>query len=237
MRRACSRWIAAGAGYPILEAIAAAGFRHQYSYGRNYKSDLGVTYSGMFQGRHDRLSAGPPDEHAFYLQGTHFLVGAVLVARAVESQNPGFFRTLAATNAAENILVSTVHGGPIAKIDGTAWLHGAGAVLAIVGGNMAILDGGTAIARAASLGLAVLGLLSFMTLVIDSKSAGIRVLPDGAWERGSVCSIIVVADVHSRLPTPPHTSTIFGARHEVRAARPAPGRRSARHGRACAAAR
>ena len=42
--------IAAGAGYPILEAIAAAGFRHQYSYGRNYKSDLGVTYSGMFQG-------------------------------------------------------------------------------------------------------------------------------------------------------------------------------------------
>ena len=112
------------------------------------------------------------------------------MARAVESQNPGFFRTLAATNAAENILVSTVHGGPIAKIDGTAWLHGAGAVLAIVGGNMAILVG-TAIARAASLGLAVLGLLSFMTLVIDSKSAGIRVLPDGAWERGSVYSIIV----------------------------------------------
>ena len=188
--RAAALWIAAGAGYLILEAIAAAGFRHQYSYARNYINDLGVTYSGMFQGRMIDSPLAYLMNTAFYLQGTFFLVGAVLVARAVESQKAGLFLTLAATNAAGNILVGTVHGGPIAKIDGTAWLHGAGAVLAIVGGNMAILAG-TAIARAASLGLAVLGLLSFMMLAIDSKSAAISVLPDGAWERGSVDSIIV----------------------------------------------
>ena len=36
---------------------------------------------------------------AFYLQGTFFLVGAVLVARAVESQKAGLVLSLAATNA------------------------------------------------------------------------------------------------------------------------------------------
>ena len=57
---------------------------------------------------------------AFYLQGTFFLVGAVLVARAVESQ-ARLVLSLAATNATGNIVVGTVHGGPIAKVDGTAW--------------------------------------------------------------------------------------------------------------------
>ena len=36
---------------------------------------------------------------AFYLQGPFFLVGAVLVARAVESQKAGLVLSLAATNA------------------------------------------------------------------------------------------------------------------------------------------
>ena len=57
---------------------------------------------------------------AFYLQGTFFLAGAVLVARAVESQKAGLVLSLAATNATGNIVVGTVHDGPIAKVDGTA---------------------------------------------------------------------------------------------------------------------
>ena len=63
---------------------------------------------------------------AFYLQGTFFLVGALLVARAVESQKAGLVLSLAATNATGHIVVGTVHGGPNAKVDGTAWVHSAG---------------------------------------------------------------------------------------------------------------
>lgn len=136
---------------------------------------------------------------AFYLQGAFFLIGAILVVRAVESHRAAMFLTFAATNAVGNVLVGTVHGGPTATVDGTAWLHAMGAMLAIVGGNMAILAGSAVLGnfgaprwyRAASLGLAVLGLLSFVMLLIDSKTVAISVLPDGAWERGSVYSILV----------------------------------------------
>ena len=76
-----------------------------------------------------------------------------------------------------------VHGGSIAKVDGTAWVHS-------TGGNMAILAGSTIVRtagapqwyRGASLGIVVLGLLSSAMLVIDSRTAATNVMPDGAWE-------------------------------------------------------
>jgi hypothetical membrane protein len=186
---AAALWIAAGAGYLILEAIAAAHFRQPYNYAHDYISDLGTIDSPLAQLMNT----------AFYLQGTLFFVGAVLVAQAVQSPKTGLFLVFAATNAIGNIVVGTVHGGPVAKVDGTAWVHSAGAVLAIVGGNMAILAGSAIIRsagasawyRTVSIALAVLGLLSLVMLVVDSRSAAISVLPDGAWERGSVYSIIV----------------------------------------------
>jgi hypothetical protein len=55
-------WIAAGLGYLILEATAAAGFRHHYSYAHNFISDLGVTSGGMSPLAY-LMNA------AFYLQG------------------------------------------------------------------------------------------------------------------------------------------------------------------------
>lgn len=121
------------------------------------------------------------------------------MARAFQSEKAGLFLALAATNAVGNDLVGTVHGGPIAAADGTTCVHGTGAVLAIAGGNAAILAGSSIIRnaggprwyRAASLGLAVLGLLSFMMLVIDSQTAALNILPEAVWERGSVYSIIV----------------------------------------------
>ena len=183
-------WIAAGGAYLILEAIAAKGFRQPYSYAQNYISDLGVVA---------RSPLAYLMNTAFYLQGTLFFVGAVLVARAVQSRKAGLFRTFAAMNAIGNIVVGTIHGGPVAKVDGAAWVHSAGAALAIVGGNMAILAGSAIIRsagaarwyRAASVGLAVLGLVSLTMLGINSKVEAISVLPDGVWERGSVYSIIV----------------------------------------------
>ena len=101
--------ITAGVGYLILEAIAAASFRPPYGYAHNYIGDLGVTCGGMIQVASSTL------------RWPFFLVGAVLVARAVESQKAGLVLSLAVTNATGNIVVGTVHGGPIAKVDGTAW--------------------------------------------------------------------------------------------------------------------
>jgi len=136
---------------------------------------------------------------AFYLQGTLFLIGAVLVVRAVESRKAGLFLTLAAANAVGNILVGAVHSGPMAKVDGTAWLHDMGAALAIGGGNIAILAGSAIVRnagagqryRAISVVIGVLGLLSFAMLVINSTTGATSLLPEGVWERGSVYSIIV----------------------------------------------
>jgi Protein of unknown function (DUF998) len=112
-------WITAAVGYVTLEAIAAARFRPSYSYVHNYISDLGVTSQGMFQGRVIDSPLAYLMNTAFYLQGTFLLVGAVLVARAVGSRKSGLFLSLAATNATGNILVGTVHGGPIAGVDST----------------------------------------------------------------------------------------------------------------------
>lgn len=194
---AAAVWIAAGLGYILLEAIAAAGFRHHYSYAHNLISDLGVTSRGMFQGRTIDSPLAYLMNTAFYLQGSLFLVGALLMVRAFENRRGALFLTLAATNAVGNFLVATVHSGPIAQADGTTWVHDTGALLAIVGGNAAILAGSSIVRnvsapwyRGVSVGLAVLGLLSFMLLVIGLKIAAINVLPPAVCERCSVYSII-----------------------------------------------
>lgn len=194
---AAAVWIAAGLGYIILEAIAAAGFRYHYSYAHNVISDLGVTSRGMFQGHTIDSPLAYLMNTAFCLQGSLFLVGAILMVRAFENRRGALFLALAATNAVGNFLVATVHSGPIAQADGTNWVHDTGALLAIVGGNAAILAGSSIVRnvsgplyRGVSVGLAVLGLLSFMLLVIGSKIAAINVLPPAVWERCSVYSII-----------------------------------------------
>ena len=145
---AAAVWIAAGLGYVILEAIAAAGFRNPYSYAHNFISDLGITSRGMFQGRMIDSSLACLMNTAFCLQGALFLVGAVLIVRALEAQWAGLFLTLAAANAVGNIVVATFHSGPAAHADGTIWVHQTGALLAIVGGNAAILVGSSIVRHA-----------------------------------------------------------------------------------------
>jgi hypothetical membrane protein len=194
---AAAVWLAAGLGYVILEAISAAGFRNHYSYAHNFISDLGITSSGMFEGRMIDSSRAGLMNAAFCLQGTLFLVGAVLIVRALRAQRAGLFLTLAAANAVGNVLVATFHSGPVAHADGTLWVHQTGALLAIVGGNAAILVGSSVVRNAdgtpwyprVSAGLGVLGLLSFVLLVIGSNVAAI-ILPPAVWERCSVYSII-----------------------------------------------
>lgn len=130
-----------GLGYLIFEAIAAAGFRPNYSYAHDFISNLGVTSPGMFQGRMINSPLAYLINAAFNVQGTLFLAGAFLIVRAFETRKAALFLTPAATNAVGNFLVATVHSGPIAQANGTSWVHAGGALLAILGGNAAILAG------------------------------------------------------------------------------------------------
>jgi hypothetical membrane protein len=168
-RAAAAAWITAALSYVILEAVAAEAFRSHYSYARNFISDLGVP-------SHSPLAWLM--NVAFCLQGTLFLAGAVALSRA------RLFLACAA-NAVGNVLIAAFHSAP----SPTAGLHVIGAVLAIVGGNAAILAGSSIIGgwhRKVSVALGAFGLLSFMTFVIALPSA---VLPLGVLERCSVYSI------------------------------------------------
>jgi hypothetical membrane protein len=160
-------WIVGPLTYLILEAVAAAAFPH-YSYAQNFISDLGVAAFPLAWVMNT----------AFCLQGTLFLVGAVLLDRA------RLFLTLAAANALGNILIAIFHSGVAG--------HAVGAVLAIVGGNTAILAGsriGGPLYRRVSKGLGAFGLLSFVVFVLVLKH--VVHAPLGVWERGSVYSILL----------------------------------------------
>jgi hypothetical membrane protein len=192
-------WASAGLGYLTLEAVAAAAFRPRYSYARNLISDLGI----------------PSDDSplawlmntAFGLQGSLFLVGAILAVRAVAPRKAGLFLTCAAANTLGNLLIAAFHSGPAARAEGTAWVHATGAVLAIVGGNAAILAGSRIVSgwhRKVSVALGAFGLLSFVLFVIELKASS--ALPLGVWERCSVYSItawqlLTAAWLLSRRPT------------------------------------
>ena len=106
---------------------------------------------------------------AFVVQGTLFCAGAVLLTRAIGHRGPSTFVAFAAANAIGNVVVATVPSGGA----GTAWVHVAGAVVAIVGGNAAVLTGSPSVSaarpyRVASVGLGAAGLLSFASLAIGT---------------------------------------------------------------------
>jgi hypothetical membrane protein len=183
-------WLSAGLSYLTLEAVAAAAFPH-YSYARNFISDLGVP-------AHSPLAWVM--NTAFCVQGTLFFVAAVLAVRGVETRRAQMFLGLAAANMLGNLLIAVFHSGP----SPTAWVHATGAVLAIVGGNAAILAGSSLIGgwhRAASVALGAFGLLSFAFFVIALKNE----TPPAVWERCGVYSItawelLTAARVLSRRP-------------------------------------
>jgi hypothetical membrane protein len=178
----------AAVGYLILEAVAAAGFVPAYSYTRNYISDLGVDAGELVHGRMIDSPRSSVMHTAFYLQGILFFVGALLIVGVPNSRRARIFVGLVATNAVGNIVIGTLHSGN---------LHRVGAALAIVGGNTAILTGAAVVVtigahrwyqRISQL-VGALGLLCLIMLMINSATSQANLLPDGAWERGSVYSI------------------------------------------------
>src|SRR5258708_7325509 len=117
-------WTLSGLAYLTVEAVAAAAFRPHYRYARNSISHLGIPSN-------DSPLAWLMNT-AFGVQGTLFLVGAILAVRAVAPSKAGLFLTFAAANAIGNLLIAAFHSGPAARADGTARVHAIGAVLAIV---------------------------------------------------------------------------------------------------------
>jgi len=183
-------WIGAAVGFLVLEAVAAAAVAPGYDYAENYISALGVPA---------RSPLAAAMNTAFYAQGILFLVGSFLVVRGSAAAHSGLFLALVATNTVGNIAVATVHAGSAPSASGSAWLHGLGAVLALVAGNAAIVAGSSRLAqsvgvrwyRAVSIGLAALGCLALVmllrALVIPASNASLR----GLWERTSAYSTLI----------------------------------------------
>ena len=181
-------WIVGAIAYLVAEKVAASNVKGHYSYADNYISALGVPDWGRFA---YLMNA------AFYLQGVLFFVGAVLVARAVGRRGV-FFVIFTGVTAVGFFLVATFHGGsPLAAGDGMQW-HKAGASLAFVGGNAAIVAGSSIVARAVdarwwyrgvSLLLAAAGFVSFWML-LTYKVWTYKYAPVGTVERVPVYSIL-----------------------------------------------
>jgi len=173
-------WIAAAIGYFAFEAVAAAAVEG-YGYATDYISDLGIP---------DRSPHAVLVNAAFLAQAILFPAGSALVVRGVAAPKAAWFLALAVVNGIGNVLVATVHSGT-----GSKW-HVAGAILAIAGGNAAVLQGSSVLRRsgaarpyrAVSVALGALGLLCLVAMAVDTSHA---VLPVGAWERGSVYPIFV----------------------------------------------
>jgi hypothetical membrane protein len=182
-------WIAAAVAYVVLEFLAAVALPG-YSYAEHYISSLGVP---VLSPRAYLMNA------AFFLQGTLFVVGAVVVARAVRARGTGvLFVGLAVITAAGDYLIGVVHGGSPLRNDGYEWLHGLGAVLAIVGGNAAVIVGtvvtGRAVAVRAYRPVGVLiGVVGFVvfSMLQNYNHWAIDYAPIGVVERGCVYTIMI----------------------------------------------
>ncbi|OBI41749.1 DUF998 domain-containing protein [Mycobacterium colombiense] len=186
--RGAALWVVAGVGYLVFEAIAAAAFEPAYSYARNYISDLGLPNGTVVHGRPIYSPRAYLMHAAFYLQGVLFFLGASLMVGVPDNRRARVFLGVVATNAVGNIVIGSVHSGTV---------HIVGALLAIVGGNAAILLGSGVIGplaarrryRRLSKAIAALGFLCLAMLMIKPAAATTYLLRDGAWERGSVYTI------------------------------------------------
>lgn len=169
-------WIVSAVGYFVAEAIAAAAL-DTYGYGADYVSTLGDP---------QRSPHAVWMNAAFVVQALAFPVGGWLMTRAAQTRKALPFLSLAVCNGAGNLLVAAVHSG-----SDSPW-HAAGAALALVGGNAAVLAGAevlrgelaTPAYRVVSMALGMFGLLCLLAVALELS-------PIGAWERGSIYPIYV----------------------------------------------
>lgn len=185
-------WMSGSAWYLISEAVAASAFPN-YSYAHNYISDLGAVREDALDARQIDSPLAEVMNLGFLHQGLFFLLGAVFLARALPAaRGRSAFLVLAVVHAAGNGLVGTFHSGHADDV--AAALHPAGAVMAILGGNLAtiaaaLLLRGHAAARIAGFALSGIGLTSLLALGFATATGTSLLLGNGTWERGSVYAI------------------------------------------------
>ncbi|WP_149359446.1 DUF998 domain-containing protein [Lolliginicoccus suaedae] len=188
---------AAAAWYLGCEAAAALAFPG-YSYSYNYISDLGIPGTGTSGGRVIDSPLAWVMNAGFIGHGVLLVLGALLLARAAR----------ASSWRVPFLLLALVHGTGIvlvgvfpAQLDtsGSAMMgwHVIGAIMAIVGGNLAVIASGAGPLRGLvpgpvrriSIGLGFLGLACLAMLVASQQAGGGIILDEGAWERGAVYTV------------------------------------------------
>ena len=180
---AAAVWISCGLCYLAAEAAAAAAIPG-YSYAVEYISDLGIPGHSPLAGWMNS---------AFVVQGAGFVLAGTLVFTTVRrSAGTTACLVLGVLYGIGSTIVGLVHGGG----DGAAHVtHIGGATAAIVAGNLGLIGVGAVLLKrrrllgAASAALGVAGLVSAVLLVRPGL-VGAGPGDGGAWERGSVYTII-----------------------------------------------
>jgi hypothetical membrane protein len=183
---AAALWLVSGLWYLVTEAVVAAHVPG-YTYAVDFISDLGKPgYSAM---------AGWMNG-AFIQQGVSFALAGALAYRTVR-RRPGslVFLCLAIVYGVGSAMVGLFHGG---VGDAAHTAHVAGAVTAIVGGNLAIITAGGVLLRRRrggafgiiSVTLGAAGLLCGALLLVNGAAGNVVPFDGGVWERASVYTII-----------------------------------------------
>ncbi|SES37193.1 hypothetical membrane protein [Lentzea xinjiangensis] len=190
-------WALGGTWYLLSEAVAASAFPG-YSYARDYISDLGAVRENPLDERSVDSPLAEVMNLGFLHQGLFFLLGAVFAVRALPAGKArAAFLALAVVHAVGNVLVATFHSGQQAAADGTAALHPVGAVMAILGGNLATVAAALLLrhhaaarfVRIAGFALGGIGITSLLALGLNTAFGTTLLFENGTWERGSVYAI------------------------------------------------
>lgn len=189
-RRAGRLWLLSPVWYLLCEAIAARAFPG-YSYSRFYISDLGVAEHGEIDGR--ELASGKPQvmNAGFLGAGALFLAGLLPLLPHLRGKARRTFVSAGLTHALGIATVGIVPGSPTNINNGLIRVHGAGAVAAIGGGNLAAIASGSVLGDLDDMAALkrsgpALGTLGFFGAVMLSLH---RLFPDGVWERVAVYAV------------------------------------------------
>jgi hypothetical membrane protein len=204
----------AGLWYLITESVSATGFPG-YNYATNWISDLGVPVPQTFQGRTLDSQLAVVMNTGFVGQGLLFILGAVLIFFAAPRARRGLLLLTSALLHGVGIsLVGLVNGNQENVAAGLAIYHFGGAMLAIIGGNIAIMVAGTSVLRdilpswmpRTSTWLGIIGLVSLVLLLVVTPSLW-EFAP--VFERGAVYTVLIgeiifgaAALRHARAATP-----------------------------------
>lgn len=190
-------WLLAGLVFVIAEAVAATQFTSSYDYAVNYISELGVTVCVATSGGVQACSPlADTMNFAFITSGLLFGIAAALIYPQLQGRGRRLMLTLSVIHAIGLVLVGVFHGGAFVGAEGLAVFHVIGALMAIVGGNIAIANapvardlGAPALLRRLGPWAAAIGLAGLVVLIISS-GAKLGIPPgEGAWERLSVYTI------------------------------------------------